>query len=231
MPNTQYSFAENDFSFSDSSLLALGFTQPSPAVYALLNDSSKNKISKALSINIDSLFLQSNKCYSLNLPGIQPRVDSAITYSYDDDFNKVEKVVVNNIEEPAFNFTITGDNVANIYNHWERTGTVNQTDTGELFTAMPFVKSYCHLKNQTELNITAANYQPVAGHKNSSTILFLNILFTKIPASLLKFLPGYVQNAIANMESLQLSAKKNNTRLVIQCNLYKKNNDLLIIKL
>jgi hypothetical protein len=231
MPNTQYSFAENDFSFSDSSLLALGFTQPSPAVYALLNDSSKNNISKALSINIDSLFLQSNKYYSLNVAAIQHRVDSAITYEYDDNFNKVEKAVVNNVEEPAFNFTIAGDCVANIYNHCLQNGKIEQTVTGNLFTPMPFVKSYCNIKSEKELSITAANYQPLTPNKNNNCILFLNMLFSKIPASLLKYLPGDVQNAIANMEYLQLSAKKSNTRLVIQCNLYKKNNDLLIIKL
>jgi hypothetical protein len=231
IPNTQYSFAENNFSFSDSSLLALGFTQPSPAVYALLNDSSKNKISKALSINIDSLFLQSNKYYCLNLLGIKPRVDSAITYTYDDDFNKVEKVVVNNVEEPAFNFTIAGDSVVNIYNHWKRNGTVNQTDTGELFTAIPFVKSYCYLKNKNELNITAANYQPVANNTNNNCIFFLNMLFSKIPPSLLKYLPGNVQNAIANIESLQIMAQKNNNQVNLHCNFYKKKNDLPIIKL
>jgi hypothetical protein len=230
-PHVQYIFAENNFSFPDSSLCALGFTQPSAAVYALLTDSSKNNISKALSINIDSLFLQSNKYYSLNLAAIQPRIDSAITYEYDDNFNKVQKVVVNNVEEPAFNFTIAGDSVTNIYNYWGRTGTVNQTDTGELFTAMPFVKSYCHLKTQKELNITAANYQNTATDKKSNCILFLNMLFTKIPASLLKYLPGNMQNAIANMELLQLVAQKNNSQVILHCNFYKKKNDLPIVKL
>jgi hypothetical protein len=231
MPHTKYGFAENDFSYSESSLFSLGFTQPSPAVYALLNDSSKNNISKVLSINIDSLFLQSNKYYSLNVAAIQHRVDSAITYEYDDNFNKVEKAVVNNVEEPAFNFTIAGDCVANIYNHCLQNGKIEQTVTGNLFTPMPFVKSYCNIKSEKELSITAANYQPLTPNKNNNCILFLNMLFSKIPASLLKYLPGDVQNAIANMEYLQLSAKKNNTRLVIQCNLYKKNNDLPIIKL
>jgi hypothetical protein len=230
-PHTQYSFAENNFSFSDSSLCTLGFTQPSSVVYALLSDSSKNKISKALSINIDSLFLQSNKFYSFNLLGIQPRTDSAITYTYDDNFNKVEKVVVNNVEEPAFNFTIAGDSVVNIYNHWERTGTVNQTDTGQLFIAMPFVKSYCNIKSEKELNITAANYQPVINNKNSNCIFFLNILFSKIPASLLKYLSGDVQNAIANIKSAQIVAKKNKGQIILQCNFYTTKEDLPIIKL
>jgi hypothetical protein len=209
----------------------LGFTQPSSVVYALLSDSSKNKISKALSINIDSLLLQSNKFYSFNLLGIQPRTDSAITYTYDDNFNKVEKVVVNNVEEPAFNFTIAGDSVVNIYNHWERTGTVNQTDTGQLFIAMPFVKSYCNIKSEKELNITAANYQPVINNKNSNCIFFLNILFSKIPASLLKYLSGDVQNAIANIKSAQIVAKKNKGQIILQCNFYTIKEGLPIIKL
>jgi hypothetical protein len=230
-PHTQYSFTENNFSFSDSSLFALGFTQPPTAVYALLNDSSKINISRAFNINIDSLFLQSNKHYSLNVTAITPRVDSAITYEYDDNFNKVEKVVVNNVEEPALNFTIVGDSVINIYNHWKRTGNVNQTDTGELFTAMPFVKSYCHLKNKNELNITAANYSPIAMNLSSNCIFFLQMLFFKVPPSLLKYLPGNIQNSIANIQSLQFSAIKNNNHMVLHCTFYKKKNDLPIIKL
>lgn len=229
-PQSQYSFTENDFAFSDSALCTLGFTQPSPPLYALLSDTSKKNISKALSINIDSLLLPSNKYYSINMAGIQPRVDSAITYEYDDNFNKVEKVVVNNVEEPAFNFTIAGDSVTNIYNYWERTGTIDQTDTGALFTAMPFVKTYCHLANKKELNITAANYQNISTNKKTNCIFFLNMLFSKIPTFILKYLPGNLQHVIANMELLQLVAKKNNNQVILRCNFYKKNNDLPLVK-
>lgn len=69
---------------------------------------------------MDSVFKQSNKYYNLDLSAIVQRTDSAITYTYDDEFNKVEKVVVNNIQEPAFNFMITGDSVSTIYTHLQR---------------------------------------------------------------------------------------------------------------
>ncbi len=230
-PHTKYSFTENNFSLADSSLCTLGFTQPSTAMYALLNDSSKNNISKALSINIDSLLLQSNKYYSLNIAGIQARVDSAITYEYDDNFNKVEKAVVNNVEEPAFNFTITGDSVTKIYSHWVRTSKIEQTAAGQLFTAVPFVKSYCNIKSENELNITAANYLFTATGKSNNCIFFLNVLFSKIPSPLLKYLPGDVQNAIANLAFLQMIAQKKNNQIVLQCNLHKKKNGQPIIKL
>lgn len=228
--NTLYNFTENNFSYSANSLFTLGFTQPSAAVYGLFSDSSKNKVSKAISINIDSLIRHDNKYYSIELTGIEPRIDSAITYAYDDDFNKVEKVVVNNVLEPAYNFNIAGDSVTNIYNYFLNNKKLEQTDTGQLFTAMPFVKSYCNIKGETLLNITAANYFAQPANKNINCILFLNLLLTKIPASLLKYLPNDLIKATANIESIHLLANKKNEQLIINCLLQKKKNDLPIIK-
>jgi hypothetical protein len=230
-PNKQYGFTESSFSFASNSLCTSGFTQPSPEVYNLLSDSIKKDISKALSINIDSVLLPDNKQYNLDIQEIKSRTDSAITYTYDDDFNKLEKVVVNNIQEPAFKFTVLGDNVTFIYKHWLRTNKIDQTDTGQLFVAIPFVKSYCALKNEKELNITAANYKLQQTDKTINCVLFLNILLSKIPADLLKYLPENVINAIANIKSIRLEANKKTEQLIINCILQKKKNSLPLVKL
>ena len=230
-PNKQYSFAEGNFSFASNSLYTFGFTQPSPEVYNLLSDSIKKNISKALSINIDSLLLPDNKQYSLDIQEIKSRVDSAITYTYDDDFNKLEKVVVNNIQEPAFKFTVLGDNTTFIYNHWLRSNKIDQTDTGQLFVAVPFVKSYCTLKSKQELNITAVNYKLQQTDKTINCVFFLNVLLSKIPDDLLKYLPEDVIKAIANIKSIHLEANKKDEQLSIDCILQKKDNSLPVLKL
>ena len=230
-PNKQFKFTENNFSYTSSSLCALGFTQPSNTVYGLLSDSNKNNISKALNFNIDSFLLPSNKYYRLDLTEIKPGVDSAITYLYDEDFNKIEKVVVNNVREPAYNFNINGDSVRNIYNYFISTNKIEQTDSGKLFTPMPFVKSYCSIKNEGQLNIVAANYFPGGADKNSTAVLFLNLLLTKIPKELLNYLPGTITEAITNLESIYLEVLQQNELLDINCVIQKKKNDLPIIKL
>ena len=228
-PKKQFSFTENNCSYSSGSLCTLGFTQPSPSIFNLFSTADKDNISKALNLDIDSLFLQSNKYYHLDLAAIKPRIDSAITYSYDDDFNKVEKRVVNTVQEPAFNFTITGDSVANIFSQWQHSKKLEPTDEGQLFTAMPFVKSYCKIKPATELNITAANYEAAATDKNTIAVFFLNILLGKIPGNLQKYLPDDIIHATANIESMQLKANKEKEQLNITCLFQKKANDLPVI--
>jgi hypothetical protein len=225
IPKKELNFIENNFNYNTTSLLTLGFTQPSTKVLALLNDSTKANISKVINVNIDSLMLQSNKWYNLNVAGIQPRADSAITYTYDDNFNKVEKVVVNNVEEPAFNFTIYGDSVSRIYNNWLSHNKLEKTNAGYLFTPMPFVKSYCKVEKENDLQVTANNYIKKTTDKKTNCIFFMNALFSKIPTSLLRYAPTDVTKAIQNFETIEMVAKKNEEKIFIQTTISKKKND------
>lgn len=229
-PGKQYGFTENNFKYSSGSLCTSGFTQPTPDLYALLNRGYKEKISTALSINIDSLLQQSNKSYSLDLAAIKQRADSAISYTYDDEFNKVEKVVVNNIQEPAFNFTITGDSVPAIYNYLQRNNKLEKTAPGDLFTPMPLVRSYCRIKNEKQLAITAFNYAAGNADQSVTAIFFVNLILTKIPADLQKYLPDHIVKVISNIAAVKLSATKNNEQVLLSAVFEKKKNDLPVIK-
>jgi hypothetical protein len=225
IPKSEFNFTENNFNYNPASLLALGFTQPSANVFALLTDSAKANISKAININVDTLMLQSNKWYNLNVAGIQPRADSAITYTYDDDFNKIEKVVVNNVEEPSFNFTINGDSVSTIYNNWIANKKLEKTNTGFLFTPMPFVKSYCKVENGNTLQLMANNYIAKATEKKINGIFFINALLSKIPVPLLKYAPTDIAKAIQHFETIEIVAKKNEGKIFIEAIITKKKND------
>jgi hypothetical protein len=229
-PNKQYNFAEMNFNYCSTSLCAAGFTQPPGAAFELLNKSNKDRISTALNINVDSVLRQENSYYNLNLAEIKQRTDSAISYTYDEEFNKIETIVVNNIEEPAFNFTITGDSVTGIYNYLHRSKKLERTATGDLFTPMPFVKSYCSKKTENQLAITAANYNAVAEDKSVNAIFFLNLVLTRIPENLQKYLPGGIIQAISNIAAAKISATKNKEHVLISCIIEKKKNDLPIIK-
>ncbi|MEO6540597.1 MAG: hypothetical protein ABIN74_06400 [Ferruginibacter sp.] len=229
-PGKQYAFTENDFHYPSGSLGTSGFTQPSPAVYSLLNKNYKEKISTLLNIHIDSVLRQSNKSYSLNLAGIKQRADSAISYTYDDEFNKVEKVVVNNIQEPAFEFVITGDSVPVIYSYLQHNTKLEKTAAGDLFTPMPLVRSYGSIKNEKQLAITAFNYTPTTEDQAIHAIFFLNLLLTEIPADLQKYLPADITRAVSNIATVKLSAAKKNDGVLLSAIFEKKKNDLPIIK-
>ncbi len=221
----EFTFTENKFYCNTNSLLALGFTQPSANVLALLNDSNKVNISKAINVNIDSLMLPTNKWYSLDVADIKPRADSAITYTYDDDFNKVEKVVVNNIEEPVFNLTIYGDSVSNIYNNWIFNNTLEKTNAGYLFTPIPFVKSYCNIEEEKILNVTGNNYEITTIGKSITAIFFMNSPLSKMPASLLKYAPTGIAKAMSNFEKIEVVVKKNEHGAFLSAIITKKKND------
>lgn len=227
----QFTFSADNFDCNSTSLCTLAFTQPPEAVLNLLSNTDKTNISKALNQDIDSVLLPSNKNYNLGISGILSRNDSAISYTYDDDFNKVEKTVVNTVQEPAFNFAITGDSITNIYNYWQHNNKLEPTDAGQLFTGMPFVKSYCSKASSTTLHITAANYQPVSTDRNIQAVFFFKLMLTKIPKDLLRYLPGDITKAIANLESVQLTINKQPGQLYFECTFKKQKNDLPIIKL
>ena len=231
LPNKQYSFTENNFVYSSSSLFSFGFTQPSSPVYHLIGDSAKSNISKLLNFNIDSLLQPTNKYYALDVAALKSRIDSAVTYSYDDDFNKIEKRVVNNVREPAFNFFIAGDSAKNFYKYCLNNNKVDQIDSKQFFTAMPFVKSYFATTISNGLNITSTNYVTTKPENTFAGVLFLNLLLSKIPADLFKYFPDEITKAVSNIETIQVEVKKNNEQLTIDFSMQKKNNDLPIIKI
>lgn len=230
-PRQQYHFTENNFSYHSASLCTLNFTQPSAAVSQLFSAAEKDNISRLLGFDVDATFLQNNKYYQLDIAAIQPRVDSAITYAYDNDFNKVEKVELNTVQEPAFHFTATGDSAEKVLRYLKQADKIETTDAGLLFKPMPFVKSYFTVKNNQEFNIISSNYQSSPTDQNDKAVLLLHILFSKIPADLLHYLPGGVMNSISNIESMQLKVSTPaNGLLKFSCNVYKKKNDWPIIK-
>lgn len=229
-PAPQFDFTEANFTFNSGYLSTAGFTQPSQAVYALLNSAHKEKISKALNVNIDSLMLQSNKTYSLNLAAIRQKADSAITYTYDDEFNKIEKVVVNNIQEPAFNFTITGDSVSSVYNYLLRSDKLEPTPAGYLFTPMPLVKSYGSTANN-QLAVTSVNYSAAKQDEAINAIFFFNLAVEKIPADIKKYLPGNLLKVFSNISAINISAVKNKEQILVSAVLAKMKNKLPLIKL
>jgi len=230
IPAEGLDFNESSFSYPVNSLCALGFTQPSQAVYNLISDSTRATISKALNFDIDSLLLPVNHNYTMDITAIQSRTDSAISYVYDENFIPVQKVVVNQVMEPSFNFTITGQGIPQVYNYWQNNGKLESTVEGDLFIPMPFVKSYCSQKNSQELTITSRNYTALAADKKVHCVFFFNILLSKIPIPVIKFLPDGIMKLITNIESLNVTAQKNKERIEVHAILNKKENDLPIIE-
>jgi hypothetical protein len=219
-----------NFSYSDSSLCTLAFTQPQPDIKILLHDSVRKRISTAVNFDIDSVLLQSNQAYQLDIEGIHSRIDSAISYTYDDNFNPVEKAVVNVVEEPALHFSVLGDSIRTIYNYWSNAAKLEKTANGDWFTPLPFAKSYCTVNSEKQLIVSTANFKTSQPQHNEECIFLLQLLLTKIPASYMKYLPDQLIKATANIESVKAVVKNEKGQLVLHVRLNKKKNDLPIIE-
>ncbi len=225
LPQKKFVFTENIFSYNDTSLLSLGFTQPSSEVYKLLSIESRASLTRLLNFNIDSMLLPGNTFYQLAISGIKQRADSAVSYTYDDNFNPVEKKIADTLLEPAYHFTIAGKDADKVYNFWNANGKLEQTDEGKLFTLVPFVKSYCNFLPEL-VTVSPHNYSAPPKNKTTEAILFFNLLFSKIPPELVKYFPQAIQNGISNIESVNVIAQKNNAHLKVRCIINKKKVDL-----
>jgi hypothetical protein len=230
LPKSQFNFTESNFSFSNNSLFNLQLSQPNEAVYNLLDNNTKEKISKALNFNADSFFLPSNKTYQLQIPQFINRVDSAISYTYDDEFNKIEKVVVNNVQEPVYNFTVTGDSVKNIFTNWQKNKLLETTPQGNLFTSIPFVKSYATV-SRNQLIVEPSNYKASSKNTNFKGIAYMQLNIADVPANLLNYLPDDVRKGIANLQGLVITAMQKEKAVEVKVVVSKKKNRLPIIKI
>ena len=230
-PKNGMNLTEKKFTYCENSLCSFGFALPLSNVKQAIPDSLWVSISKAVNFNIDSLLLKTNHYYQLDIEGFHSRVDSAISYTYDDDFNPIEKVVVNNVEEPAFNFTVHGDSVSNIYNYWNSNGKLEKSGDSNLFTPVPFVKSCCFIKNEKELTVTSDNYKNASADKSIDCILFFKLLVTKIPLSLQKYFQPGILRALKNIESAEATATNEKGQIIFRVRFNKKKNDLPLIEL
>ncbi len=192
---------EAGFVINDSSMCSLAFTQPGN-FNKLFPGSTRAEISRAVNFNIDSLLLSSNQQYQLEVEGIHAHVDSAISYTYDDDFNPVEKVVLNTINEPAFIFSVTGTGTDSVFRYWKAAGKLTPTAEGELFTPVPFAKSYCSNPANGTIMISTPGYRTVGAGVGFTGIFFARVLFTKVPGWLQHYLPQPLLQQLQNLRSV-----------------------------
>ncbi|MFT3945892.1 MAG: hypothetical protein QM763_02865 [Agriterribacter sp.] len=197
------------FSINQALPADIAFVQPPASLYNRLSDTAKTKISSLLNFNIDSLFLSNNTYYHLQVGKFISRIDTAVSYTYDADFNPVEKKVVNNILEPSFSFDIKGPDANSIYTYWQSNKNIEQTPEGTLFTSMPLVKSYCLLSDSSRLNIRSNNYNmPSKAELTDSCLLYTSVNILSMPDSLMKFLPANIVPLLRKIAGIVIYSKQ-----------------------
>lgn len=211
-PVTGFEVPDASFDIPDSSLMTVAFIQPSPRLYALLPDSLKTKTSCIFNFAMDSMFLQGNKKYLVDIASIKNRTDSAVTYEYDDDFNKVEKVVVNHVSEPGFRYTIYGDQPSRLYNYWKKNKQIEESATGNIFIPVPFVKTYVDVFSDS-LVLTSDNYKLPTSSQQVKCIGNICIRTDRLPSNAAALLPDFILPIIQKIRSINIVATRANNAI------------------
>ncbi|MGC4235800.1 MAG: hypothetical protein QM594_22690 [Niabella sp.] len=217
-------FEQKKIPVTDSALFNLNIITGSAFFDKLIPKVAKDRISRLVNFNIDSLFQPGISSWQAQINGFVQKADTAISYSYDADFNPIEQQIINNITEPDFSTTISGKNVDAIYRYWKDSGILQSTDQSELFTSMPLVRSYAALKAGAQLTIQSPGFKaPVSSQSSNACIMHLSVNLQRLPDSLQKYFPQQIIPVARKLASVRLLAdSKTAGSITVQTTLVKK---------
>jgi len=210
--------SQQTLSYSANSLLSITFAQPSEKLFSLLG---KEKISKLLNVNVDSFFAKSNTLYQLDFKGFQKEKDSVISYTYDDDFNQIETVAVQEINQPVFSFSMKGKNTATVYNYLRENAKLEATPKGMLFTAIP-VKNYAKQVSPSMLTFTSAGYTESKEKSANESLFFMQALVAELPDFAKNYLPKPMVKAMDRWQAVVVDIKMKDASLELDLHISKK---------
>lgn len=218
------------FQYADSALISIGFVQPPTALFQKLGDKSRAEVSKAIGFNMDSVLLPQNQLYQVEIPGTQLRVDSAISYTYDEQFNQVANAVVTRVDEPELNLNIRGSGVGAITNYLLRNNILDATEQGWWFTALPFAKTFYDQVNDSTAQIKSLSYTAPAYNTTINALLFAEFNIARMPAAVLGYLPADMVKAMSNLQFVRLTGTAvNDSMISVNVLIQKKNNDMPLV--
>ncbi|NMH88367.1 hypothetical protein [Flavivirga algicola] len=117
---------------------------------SLISDKNKTKFREFAKLSIDSIIDHWNGSAVINLKAVHKEIDTIVTYEYDDDFNKIEKKSVQELNIPHAVISLGSD--AKLYEYFYRGKAIQIIDNDTLFAGMPLYKMYVR-RHENNLNI------------------------------------------------------------------------------
>ena len=121
---------------------------------AILSEENVSKFNNLTKLSLDSVFHKWNGKLNLNLQSIESRVDTIVTYEYDDDFNKVAVQSTQDVVIPDVNLEIETEVHRNLFSYLTDNNAIQIVENDTLFTLFPLYKLHAH-NVQGNLNISA----------------------------------------------------------------------------
>ena len=146
---SDFFIAEKHQQFSDTSigLITAKINKNHKLFNSLLADKNIPKFKKATKLSLDSISKKWNGNIDFHLRSINTKKDTIVTYDYDDDFNKIEKVTTQNTVVPDFEFVLESEKDRTLYNYFLEKNAIQFVENDTLFTSIPFYKLYARFKD------------------------------------------------------------------------------------
>ena len=107
---------------------------------ALIAEENSRKFNNFSKLSIDSIISKWSGSFAFNFKSINSKTDTIITYDYDDDFNKIEKIAVQELTVPELDFSFDTD--SNLFGYLSNKNAIQVIEGDTVFTSIPLYKLY-----------------------------------------------------------------------------------------
>ena len=155
---------DGDFSKNSLGYISTKINKEHKLFKALIVEENRRKFNNFTKLSIDSIISKWNGSFAFNLKSINSKTDTIVTYDYDDDFNKIEKIAVQELIVPELDFSFDAD--SNLFGYLSNKNAIQVIEGDTVFTSMPLYKLYAST-TATALNIaTQKDFSGVAVKEN-----------------------------------------------------------------
>ncbi len=176
--NEKYKTEEQQFIYDTTSWINLNYSFHGNEEN-LIKNSWKKKLNKWMGFSIDSILMTRPKTLSFSLQKMKSRVDSAITYEFDDNFNEIKVIQENKVNEPSFLLNLEGNSNNLVLDYLKKKKIV---DSQNIFINIPLVKTKA-ITSPKSFQLISENYQKEVVSDSIKAVLFATINFNQIDSS------------------------------------------------
>ncbi len=142
---------QNDFTENSEGYINAKINKKHKLFQTLIAEENTRKFNELTKLSLDSIISKWNGDFAFNLKSINSKIDTIVTYDYDDDFNKIEKMAVQELIVPDLDFSYGID--SNLFGYLSRKNAIQVIESDTVFTSMPLYKLYAST-NAAALNIS-----------------------------------------------------------------------------
>ena len=120
--------------------LAVNINKKSNVYKEFYGNIKKDKFKRLMFSDIDSISEKWTGKFRFELLDFATDIDSIVTYEYDDNFNKTEKITVQKTNNPNFNLELNTNK--NLWNYLESKNTIDLSENKPVFKPFPLLKTF-----------------------------------------------------------------------------------------